>query len=169
MPTNEEQIKKFISQSGGKATKQQIVRESKLSSGYIDFLCQSLCRKGEIIFSDGFYTLKTSIPAKISGNEPHPSLTNGGSEAGALLPPKPEVILKPKKDKVKTAKVLKRKKIFSQTQKLKPPKPRKQKKSTKNLILKNRKSEVKKRPGYITIQFQAKFPFLKLVFIPFEK
>jgi len=50
MPTTEEQIKKIISQSDGKATKRQIVRESKLSSGYIDYLCQSLCRKGEIIF-----------------------------------------------------------------------------------------------------------------------
>ena len=157
MPTTEEQIKKIISQSDGKATKRQIVRESKLSSGYIDYLCQSLCQKGEIIFSDGFYTLKTSRPAKISGHKPQLSLT------------KPEVILKPKKDKIKIVKALKRKKHFKQTQKLKPPKPRKQKKSTKNPILKHRKIEIKKRPGYKTIQFQAKFPFLKVVFIPFKK
>lgn len=157
MPTTEEQIKKIISEGGGKATKQQIVRESKLSSGYIDYLCQSLCQKGEIIFSDGFYTLKISKPVKISGNEPRLSLT------------KPEVILKPKKDKIKTAKALKRKKIFLQTQKLKPPKPRKPKNFPKNPILKNRKIEIKKRPGYKTIQFQAKFPFLKLVFFPFKK
>lgn len=154
---NEEQIKKFISQSGGKATKRQIVGESKLSSGYIDFLCQSLCQKGEIIFSEGFYTLKTSIPPKISGDEPRPS------------PTKPEVMLKPKKDKIKTAKAPKRKKHFKQTQKLKQPKPRRQKNSPENPILENRKIEVKKRPGYKTIQFQAKFPFLKLVFLPFKK
>jgi len=151
---NEEQIKKFISQYGGKATKRQIIRETKLSSGYTDFLCQSLCQKGEIIFSDGFYALKTSLPPKISSNEPHLSLT------------KPEVILKPKKDKSKTAKVLKRKKHFKQTQKLKHPKQRRQKNSPKSPILKDRKIEVKKRPGYKTIQFQAKFPFLKLVFPP---
>ena len=157
MPTTEEQIKKIISEGGGKATKQQIVRELKLSSGYIDYLCQSLCRKGEIIFSDGFYTLKISKPVKISGNEPRLSLT------------KPEVILKPKKDKIKTAKALKRKKIFLQTQKLKYPKQRRQKNSPKNLILKHRKIEIKKRPGYKIIQFQAKFPFLKVVFIPFKK
>lgn len=150
---NEEQIKKFISQSGGRATKQQIVRESKLSSGYTDFLCQSLCQKGEIIFSNGFYTLKISIPPKISSNEPHLSLA------------KPEVIHKPKKDKIKITKALKRKKHFKQTQKLKPPKQRRQKNSPKNPIL----EEIKKRPGYKTIQFQAKFPFLKLVFIPFKK
>jgi len=159
MPTTEEQIKKIISEGGGKATKQQIVRESKLSSGYIDYLCQSLCRKGEIIFSDGFYTLKTSLslPAKIFNNEPQLSII------------KPEVILKPKKDKIKAVKVLKIKKHFRQTQKLKPPKPRKPKNFPKNPILKNRKIEIKKRPGYKTIQFQAKFPFLKLVFFPFKK
>lgn len=150
MATTEGQIKKIISECGGKATKQQIVRESKLSSGYIDFLCQSLCRKREITFSDGFYTLKTSIPAKISGNEPQLSVT------------KPEVILKSKKDKIKTAKVPKSKKHFRQTQKLSRQKISKPKKSTKS-------SALGKKPGYKTIQFQAKFPFLKLVFIPYKR
>ena len=141
MPSTEEQVKGVILKHQGSARKQQMARELKLGLDYIDLICRDLERKGEIIFSDGFHFLTTSKPPKKSGNEPHPNI------------PKPEGRRKPKKDKIKIARALKK---------------RPQKKSTQNPMLK-KKREGKKRRGYKTIQFQAKFPFLKLVFIPYTR
>lgn len=149
MATTEEQIKKIISQYGGRATKRQMVKELKFSLAYVDFVCQSLLRKGKIIFLDGLYSIKASTSAIASDKTYH---TSGEKQE------KTQNL----KNEIKTATVPKSKKYFRQTKKLSRQKISKPKKSTKSSVL-------KKKPGYKTIQFQVKFPFIKLVFIPYKR
>ena len=68
MPSTIEQTKQAILRHGGKASKHQISRELKISLDYAGLICAELKRKGEVGFSDGFYSLisikKTAIPDK---------------------------------------------------------------------------------------------------------
>jgi len=60
MPSTIEQTKEAILKHDGKASKHQIARELKISLDYASLILGELKRKGEIIFSDGFYSLTPS-------------------------------------------------------------------------------------------------------------
>ena len=60
MSSTIEQAKEAVLKHGGKASKHQIAQELKISSDYASLILSELKRKGEIVFSDGFYVL-TSV------------------------------------------------------------------------------------------------------------
>ena len=66
MPSTIEQTKEAILKYGGKASKHQITRELKISLDYLGLILGELKRKGEVIFSDGFYSLTQKKPARRS-------------------------------------------------------------------------------------------------------
>lgn len=57
MSSTIKQTKEAILKHGGKASKHQIAREIKISLDYINAILGDLRRKGEVAFSDGFYSL----------------------------------------------------------------------------------------------------------------
>lgn len=66
MPSTAEQVKSIILKHGGRASKQQIVRELGLGLEYLGVVCRELERKGEIAFRKGFYLLTTpTAPKKV--------------------------------------------------------------------------------------------------------
>jgi len=65
MPSTIEQAKEAILKHGGKASKHQIARELKISLDYAGLICGELKRKGQIVFSDGFYLL-TSVKKDVT-------------------------------------------------------------------------------------------------------
>lgn len=75
MPSTIEQTKEAIGKLGGKASKHQIARELKISLDYAGLICQELKRKGEIVFSDGFYMLTSVKKDVIQDKEPEKSAT----------------------------------------------------------------------------------------------
>lgn len=68
MPSTIEQTKEAILKHGGKASKHQIARELKISSDYAGLILGELKRKGEIVFSSGFYVL-TSVKKDVTQDE----------------------------------------------------------------------------------------------------
>jgi predicted flap endonuclease-1-like 5' DNA nuclease len=70
MPSTIEQIKQAILKRGGKASKHQIARELKISLDYASLILGELKRKGEIVFSDGFYVLISAKKDVIQDKEP---------------------------------------------------------------------------------------------------
>lgn len=60
MSSTIDQTKEAILKRGDKASKHQITRELRISSDYADLILGELKRKGEIVFTDGFYALTSS-------------------------------------------------------------------------------------------------------------
>ena len=61
MPTTEEQIKKIITKHQGKASRQEIAGELKISLSYTDLVCQGLLKKGEIKLSGGEFFILSNL------------------------------------------------------------------------------------------------------------
>ena len=75
MPSTIEQTKGAILKHGGRASKQQIARELKISLDYASLILGDLRRKGEVAFSDGFYALTVAKKDVIQNQGPKKSAT----------------------------------------------------------------------------------------------
>ena len=91
MPSTIEQAKEAILKRGGSASKHQIAQELKISSDYASLILSELKRKGEIVFSDGFYVLTSVKKDVIQDKEQKKPSARSKKSKGTKKAKKPRV------------------------------------------------------------------------------
>ena len=76
---------------GGSASKHQIAQELKISSDYASLILSELKRKGEIVFSDGFYVLTSVKKDVIQDKEQKKPSARSKKSKGTKKAKKPRV------------------------------------------------------------------------------